>query len=143
MKKYAIAVYAGDGIGIEVTDEAVKILTAIARKFGFGLDLVQFPWGHRYWKEHGKVVPDDYLGILKDFPAIYLGAVGDPANVPDHITLIPLIEMRQKLINTHVSVRQSCFRVLILLLQIRNPGYRPYCNQREFRRRICRCRRAV
>jgi tartrate dehydrogenase/decarboxylase/D-malate dehydrogenase len=96
MKKYAIAVYAGDGIGIEVTDEAVKILTAIARKFGFGLDLVQFPWGHRYWKEHGKVVPDDYLGILKDFPAIYLGAVGDPANVPDHITLIPLIEMRQK-----------------------------------------------
>lgn len=96
MKKYTIAVYAGDGIGIEVTAEAVKVLTAIAQKCGFGLDLVQFPWGHRYWKEHGKVVPDDYLKVLSDFPAIYLGAVGDPANVPDHITLIPLIEMRQK-----------------------------------------------
>lgn len=96
MKSYKIAVYAGDGIGLEVTAEAVKILEAVAQKFGFGLNLVQFPWGHRYWKENGKVVPDDYLEILKDFPVIFLGAVGDPANVPDHITLVPLIEMRQK-----------------------------------------------
>lgn len=96
MKTYDIAVYPGDGIGIEVTAEAVKAMKAVARKFGFGLNPVEFPWGHRYWKETGKVAPDDFLKILSDFPAIFLGAVGDPANVPDHITLRPLIGMRQK-----------------------------------------------
>lgn len=95
MKTYNIPVYAGDGIGIEVTIEAEKTMRAIADKFGFGLNIVQFPWGHRYWKENGKVVPDDFLKILSDFPVIFLGAVGDPANVPDHITIRPLIEMRQ------------------------------------------------
>lgn len=96
MKKYNIPIYAGDGIGIEVTAEAVKAMKAVSRKFGFGLNLTEFPWGHRYWKEYGKVVPDDFLKILGDFPVIFLGAVGDPANVPDHITLRPLIEMRQR-----------------------------------------------
>jgi tartrate dehydrogenase/decarboxylase/D-malate dehydrogenase len=96
VKAYNIPVYAGDGIGIEVTTEAVKAMKAVAKRFGFSLNLVEFPWGHRYWKENGKVVPDDFLKILSDFPVIFLGAVGDPAHVPDHITLRPLIEMRQK-----------------------------------------------
>ncbi|HEX2956370.1 MAG TPA: 3-isopropylmalate dehydrogenase [Chitinispirillaceae bacterium] len=96
MRTYNIPIYAGDGIGIDVTAEAVKTMKAVAKKFGFGLNLVEFPWGHRYWKETGKVVPDDFLKILSDYPVIFLGAVGDPANVPDHITLRPLIEMRQK-----------------------------------------------
>lgn len=106
MKKYDVAVYAGDGIGLEVTNEAVKAMNAVSKKFGFGLNLVQFPYGHRYWKEHGKVAPDDYLKILSDFPAIYLGAVGDPANVPDHITVRPLIEMRQKF-DQYASMRPA------------------------------------
>jgi len=91
MKKYDIALYPGDGIGIEVIDEAKKVLNSIADKFGFSLNITEFPWGHRYWKEHGKVVPDDFLTILSDYPVILLGAIGDPANVPDHITLVPLI----------------------------------------------------
>jgi tartrate dehydrogenase/decarboxylase/D-malate dehydrogenase len=115
MKKYDIPVYAGDGIGLEVTAEAIKIMEAVAQKFGFGLNLVQFPWGHRYWKESGKVVPDDYLKILKDFPVIFLGAVGDPANVPDHITLIPLIEMRQKF------DQYACIRPAMLLPGVHSP----------------------
>ncbi len=106
MKMYKIPVYAGDGIGLEVTDEAIKAMKAVAKKFGFGLDLLALPWGHRYWKEHGKVVPDDYLKILSDFPAIFLGAIGDPANVPDHITIRPLIEMRQKF-DQYASMRPA------------------------------------
>ena len=96
MKKYDIALYPGDGIGIEVIAEAKKVLNTVADKLGFSLNITEFPWGHRYWKEHGKVAPDDFLSILSDYPVILLGAIGDPANVPDHITLVPLIEMRQK-----------------------------------------------
>jgi tartrate dehydrogenase/decarboxylase/D-malate dehydrogenase len=96
MKSYDFPLYGGDGIGPDVSNEAIKAMNAVAKKNGFGLNLVEFPWGHRYWKENGKVVPDDYLKILMDYPVVFLGAIGDPANVPDHITIRPLIEMRQK-----------------------------------------------
>ncbi len=115
MKTYKIAVYAGDGIGLEVTAEAIKVLNAVAQEFGFKLDLVHFPWGHRYWKEKGKIVPDDYLKMLEDFPVIFLGAVGDPVNLPDHITLRPLIEMRQKF------DQYACIRPAKLLPGVNSP----------------------
>ncbi|NLE01372.1 MAG: 3-isopropylmalate dehydrogenase [Fibrobacter sp.] len=106
MNHHDIAVYAGDGIGIEVTAEAMKVINAASKKFGFTINAVEFSWGHRYWKESGKVVPDDYLKVLKDFPVVFLGAVGDPANVPDHITVRPLIEMRQKF-DQYASMRPA------------------------------------
>jgi tartrate dehydrogenase/decarboxylase/D-malate dehydrogenase len=95
MTSYRIALYPGDGIGLEVTAEAVRVLQAAAQAFGFGLDLTEFDWGHRYYARTGQVAPSDFLTILKDFEAIYLGAVGDPASLPDHLTLAPLIQMRQ------------------------------------------------
>ncbi len=106
MKKYDIAVYPGDGIGIEVTEEAKKVLNAVTEKFGFAMNIVEFSWGYRYWKEHGKVAPDDYLNILSNYPAILLGAIGDPAHIADHIALVPLIEMRQKF-DQYASVRPA------------------------------------
>ncbi len=115
MTTYNIPVYAGDGIGPEVTAEAIKAMTAVAQKFGFGLNLIELPWGHRYWKVNGKVVPDDYLEILGDYPVIFLGAVGDPANVPDHITLRPLIEIRQKF------DQYACVRPARLFPGVRSP----------------------
>jgi len=115
MKKYDIALYPGDGIGIEVMTEAKKVLNTVADKFGFSLNITEFPWGHRFWKEHGKVVPDDFLSILKDYPVILLGAIGDPANVPDHITLAPLIEMRQKF------DQYACVRPAKLFPGVRSP----------------------
>ena len=92
---YRIAVYPGDGIGVEVTAEAVKILHVAAEVFGFGIHLTTFDWGSAYWRETGRVAPDDFLDVLRDFDVVYLGALGDPANIPDHVTLRPLIEMRQ------------------------------------------------
>lgn len=115
MKKYDIALYPGDGIGIEVIAEAKKVLNTIADKFGFALNIIEFPWGHRYWKEHGKVVPDDFLSVLSDYPVILLGAIGDPSNVPDHKTLVPLIEMRQKF------DQYACVRPSKLFAGVRSP----------------------
>ena len=95
MAKYRIALYPGDGIGVDVTDEAVKALDAASDAMGFSLEYERFNWGSAHWRETGKVVPEDFLKILADFDAVYLGAIGDPAILPDHVTLTPLIEMRQ------------------------------------------------
>jgi len=48
-----------------------------------------------HYDRHGRVAPDDFLGTLRGFDAIFLGAVGWPARLPDHLTLAPLIRLRQ------------------------------------------------
>ena len=96
MNTHRIALYPGDGIGIEVTDAAVAALEAVARRAGtFDLAFERFDWGIAHYERHGRVAPDDFLETLRPFDAIYLGAVGWPARLPDHITLTPLIRLRQ------------------------------------------------
>lgn len=96
MKNFRIAVYGGDGIGPEVTAEALRVLDAAQKKQGdFQLEYTPLPWGYEYWKEHGKVVPDDFLKVLRPFDAILLGAVGWPEKIADHLTLAPLVKIRQ------------------------------------------------
>ena len=95
MKRHTVMVYAGDGIGVDVTIEAVNVLKIMATRCGFELKMTELDWGHRYWRKTGKVAPDDYLKQLQQCDAVLLGALGDPANVPDHESIRPLIEMRQ------------------------------------------------
>ena len=96
MNTHRIALYPGDGIGIEVTDAAVAALETVARRAGtFQLAFERFDWGMAHYDRHGGVAPDDFLETLRRFDAIFLGAVGWPARVPDHITLAPLIRLRQ------------------------------------------------
>ena len=95
MKTYKIALYPGDGIGPEVVDQAVRVLDAVQARHGFQLDYVRLPWGYDYWREHGRVVPENFLDVLRPFDAILLGAVGWPAELPDHVTLAPLVKIRQ------------------------------------------------
>lgn len=107
MRDYRIAVYAGDGIGIIVIDEALRVAHALEDVFGgFKLALTDFNWGSRYWRETGEIAPPDYIDILRDYEAILLGALGDPLHVPDHITLVPLIQMRQQF-DQYVCLRPS------------------------------------
>jgi tartrate dehydrogenase/decarboxylase/D-malate dehydrogenase len=95
MKTHRIALYPGDGIGLEVTDAAVAVLTAAQARSGFRLELERFDWGMAHFDRHGRVAPDDFLKTLAGFDAIFLGAVGWPARLPDHVTLAPLIRLRQ------------------------------------------------
>src|SRR5262245_16867381 len=91
-----IAVYPGDGIGPEVIDEAIRVLERTAElDRGFSLALTSFPWGVEHWKRHGKVVPDNFLEVLRPFDAILLGAVGWPELLSDGETLAPLVKIRQ------------------------------------------------
>ena len=91
-----IAFYPGDGIGSEVTESVISVLEALRDAGGKArLEWETFDWGVDYYDRHGQVAPDDFLGTLRRFDAVFLGAVGFPARLPDHVTLRPLIEMRQ------------------------------------------------
>jgi tartrate dehydrogenase/decarboxylase/D-malate dehydrogenase len=96
MKQYKIATFPGDGIGPEVVDQALRVLKAVQAQLGsFSLQTTHLPWGADYWLKTGNLVPPDFLDILSGYDAILFGAIGDPARVPDHITLEPLIKIRQ------------------------------------------------
>jgi 3-isopropylmalate dehydrogenase len=73
----------GDGIGKDVTTEAVKVLRAIADVAGLSIDLEMLPWGADHYLETGVTMPPGGYAMLRDeFDAILLGALGDP-RVPD------------------------------------------------------------
>jgi 3-isopropylmalate dehydrogenase len=74
-----IAVIAGDGIGKDVTVEAVKILTAVGEVYGRRFDLVPLPWSADHYLKTGETLPaDGYRMLRDDFDAIFIGALGDP-----------------------------------------------------------------
>src|SRR5919109_539909 len=106
-QRFHIAVYPGDGIGPEVVDEALRVLARVQElDRSLQLALTPLPWGVEYFKQHGKVVPDDFLEVLRPMDAILLGAVGWPALVPDHVTLAPLVKIRQTF-DQYACVRPS------------------------------------
>ena len=87
MKQYKIAAIPGDGIGKEVIAEGVKVLNVLARQSKrFKFSFKQFPWSSDYYLKHGYYIPAGGLEELKQFDAIFFGAVGSP-KVPDHISL--------------------------------------------------------
>lgn len=95
MKSYNVAVIPGDGVGEEVAVEGLKVMNAVSEKHGFEVRTEHFGWGCDYYLEHGKMMSDDMLNILKDFDAIFLGCIGDANKVPDHISLTLLLQIRK------------------------------------------------
>ena len=88
MSKHRIAVIAGDGIGKETMPEGLRVLDAAARKFGVALELETHEFANcDYYARHGKMMPDDWKDRLGGCEAIFFGAVGWPAIVPDHVSL--------------------------------------------------------
>jgi tartrate dehydrogenase/decarboxylase/D-malate dehydrogenase len=87
MRTHKIAAIPGDGIGSEVIDAGLQVLAVVAERDGdFRLQVETFPWGSDYYRRHGRMMDEDGLDRLRQFDAIYFGAVGDP-DIPDHVTL--------------------------------------------------------
>jgi 3-isopropylmalate dehydrogenase len=79
-----IAVIPGDGIGKEVTAEAVKVLEAAAAVWGERIELQTLPWSADHYLSTGVAMPANGIAMLRDdFQAVLLGALGDP-RVPDN-----------------------------------------------------------
>ena len=87
---YNIGVIGGDGIGPEVTAEAMKVVRAT----GVALDVVHYDLGGARWLRDGEVLPDSVLEELRGLDAILLGAVGDPRVPPGIIERGLLLHMR-------------------------------------------------
>ncbi len=99
-----IALIPGDGIGREVVPEGVRVLEALAARYGFDVKFGAFPYGCEYYLKHGVMMPADGLEKLGSFDAILLGAVGDPG-VPDHVSLWGLLIPIRRHFQQYVNLR--------------------------------------
>lgn len=107
MADYKVAVIAGDGVGPEVISEGRKVMDAVSgSNAGFTFTCTDFPWGSDYYRETGKLMPDDGIEQLSSHDAILFGAVGDP-NIPDHITLHGLLLPMRRSFDQGVCIRPS------------------------------------
>ena len=121
MNSYKIAVIEGDGIGQEVVPEGLRVLEAAARRYDITFSWHRFDWSCQTYLKTGRMMPEDGLEQLRDFDAIYLGAVGYPG-VPDHVSLWGLLIPIRRALQQYVNLRP-----VRLLRGINSPlrGYPP------------------
>jgi tartrate dehydrogenase/decarboxylase/D-malate dehydrogenase len=105
MPTHRIAVIPGDGIGKEVVPEGLRALEAAGRRHGVDFAFTEFDWNCDYYARHGRMMPEDWFEQLSGYEAIYYGAVGWPATVPDHVSLWgSLIQFRRRF-DQYVNLR--------------------------------------
>ncbi|WOI58113.1 tartrate dehydrogenase [Palleronia sp. LCG004] len=105
MNTYKLALIPGDGIGGDVTDAAMEILEATARRHDFALEPQRFDWSCARYLETGAMMPDDGIEVLRGFDAILLGAVGWPETVPDSVSLHGLLLPIRKAFDQYANIR--------------------------------------
>ena len=103
-KTLQLALIPGDGIGTEVTTEAVKVLSAVAAQHDLTIGATDYDLGARRWLATGETLPDAVLAELRAQDAILLGAVGDPAVPPGVLERGLLLRLRFEL-DHHVNLR--------------------------------------
>jgi tartrate dehydrogenase/decarboxylase/D-malate dehydrogenase len=91
VRRHTIALIPGDGIGKDVIAAALPVLQAAGARYRFRLDTTSFPWGSEYYAAEGRMMPPDGIAQLRPFDAIFLGAIGNPSIVPDHVSLHDLL----------------------------------------------------
>jgi tartrate dehydrogenase/decarboxylase / D-malate dehydrogenase len=103
---FHVAVIEGDGIGPEVTREAIRAAEAASPRSDAVFQWTAYPWGTDYYLAHGRMAPIDFLEVLARHDAILLGAVGSP-NVQDHVTLNGLLLPIRRRFDQCVCLRPS------------------------------------
>jgi tartrate dehydrogenase/decarboxylase / D-malate dehydrogenase len=105
MKTFSIALIPGDGIGTAVIDAAWDVLQRAASLHGFTLRATRFPWSCAFYRQTGAMMPADGIETLRPFDAIFLGAVGWPAEVPDSVSLHGLLLPIRKAFRQYANIR--------------------------------------
>lgn len=98
---HRIALIPGDGIGIPVTEAALRVMEAS----GADIATESFPWSCDHYLQHGRMMPEDGIETLRGFDAIFLGAVGWPARVPDAVSLHGLLLPIRKAFVQYANIR--------------------------------------
>jgi tartrate dehydrogenase/decarboxylase/D-malate dehydrogenase len=105
---HRIAVIAGDGIGKEVMPEGLRVLQAAATRFDIALQFDTFDFSScDYYARHGKMLPDDWRERIGGHEAIYFGAVGWPATVPDHVSLWGSLLLFRREFDQYINLRPA------------------------------------
>jgi tartrate dehydrogenase/decarboxylase/D-malate dehydrogenase len=105
-RKYRIAVIPGDGIGKETVPEGVRALEKAAAAFGFELELDHFDFASwDYYARHERMMPEDWKEQIGKHDAIFFGAVGWPAKIPDHISLWGSLILFRREFDQYVNLR--------------------------------------
>ncbi|MGO2110943.1 MAG: tartrate dehydrogenase [Pseudoclavibacter sp.] len=103
---HRIAVIPGDGIGKEVVPEGIRVLERVAAAHDIDLRFDHFDWASaEYWTEHGTMLPEDWVDTLRDYDAIFFGAVGWPEVVPDHVSLWGSLIQFRRAFDQYISLR--------------------------------------
>ncbi len=104
MSVLRIAVIPGDGIGKEVMPEGLRVLETAGARHGLSFEWQHFDWSCEYYAKTGAMMPADGIDRLRDFDAIYLGAVGFPG-VPDHVSLWGLLIPIRREFDQYINLR--------------------------------------
>lgn len=102
-----LAVIPGDGIGTEVTAEALKVMRAALAGSGESIETTDYDLGARRYLRNGELLTDDDLASLREHDAILFGAVGDPRTVPSGVLERGLLLKMRFALDHHVNLRPS------------------------------------
>ncbi len=105
MKTYSISVIPGDGVGVEVMQQGMRVLDRVAEQYNsFGFKYTHYDWSCEYYKRTGRMMSADGMQRIADADAILLGAVGFPG-VPDHVSLRGLLLRIRQGVEQYVNLR--------------------------------------
>ena len=103
-KMHKIAVIGGDGTGPEVVREGLKVIEAASKKFGFKYETKEFDYGGARYLKTGKTIDDQDIAELKNYSAIFLGAIGHPDVKPGILETGILLKLRFSL-DQYINLR--------------------------------------
>jgi tartrate dehydrogenase/decarboxylase/D-malate dehydrogenase len=106
MASFRIAVIGGDGIGPEVTEQAIRVADAAGRLDGASFQWTRLPWNCDRLREQGALMPADAFDQLRQYDAILFGALGQPG-VPDHLTVGSLLLPIRRKFELYVNLRPA------------------------------------
>ncbi len=104
MSEYRIGVIGGDGIGPEVTAQAMRVLDAAGEVYGFRVRRTEYPFGTEHYLRTKEIFPESAFGEVKGMDAVYLGAIGDP-RVPVGLIEYGIIAKMRFELDLYVNLR--------------------------------------
>ena len=104
MATYKVPAIAGDGVGPEVISEGRKVLDAVSEMDGFEIEWIDYPFGSDHYLTTGELIGEDSLKELRQYKAIYLGALGDP-KVPTGILELGILLKLRVYMDQYVNLR--------------------------------------
>ena len=117
-----IAVIGGDGIGPEVIDQAIRVTEKALQSEGAAYTWNRLPWSSAFYKQTGKIIPDDGWALLQKHDAVLLGAVGSP-DVPETVTVHGLLLPMRRRFDQYLNLRPAyLFDGVLSPLRDKTPG---------------------